>query len=188
METRAIFKASLKLIKEGKFHATSMAEIGYHANVSGSTVEVFFESREKLLADLADYTFNSITAIVQTADKIKDLPKRRFFHLWNQLFDFYSSQPDVIFFIDQFSNNSAFNKEGQESYRKCKEAFNKFFSEDFACFGDNELQLTPAEFAFLFHENVKAAVKMERSTGKAEHLAVALWLWRGIGVQDVMAA
>ena len=188
MEKRAIFRASLKLIREGKFHATSMAEIGYHANVSGSTVEVFFESREKLLAELAEYIFDNISSIVLASDKLKDLPKRRFFHLWKQLFDFYASQPDVIFFIDQFGNNPTVVTDAQESYKKCNQALIKFFAEDHSCFGDNEFQLDSEAFAFLFHENVKSAVRLEKALGKIDEHAIAMWLWKGIDERDVMAA
>src|SRR3954469_7307806 len=98
LEKKEIFNASLKLLNEGKFHATSMNEIAFYAKLTESTIHYIFESREKLLEELSQNLTSEIIKTVKEADKNSILFKDKFLSIWNALYQYYLQAPAVISF------------------------------------------------------------------------------------------
>jgi AcrR family transcriptional regulator len=181
METKAIFKASLKLIKQGKFHSTSMAEIAYNANLAGSTVLIFFENREKLISALGQTIFTEIENIIKESDQPGDSSESRFFALWENLFKYYVLQPEVIAFVEQFDNRDVFLPETGKTHSRVHELLFRFFSD---ANSEQQLQIKPSMLAVLFHENVRLAAKLSiHDDQQARH--IARLLWNGIALRRV---
>ena len=77
-EKLAIFAVALKLLREGKFHATPMDEIAYLSRISNVLMEHVFDTRERLLEELSDAMLRQIeTETEETFKKRRNLPRVR---------------------------------------------------------------------------------------------------------------
>lgn len=156
METMAIYKATLKLIQEGKIGFISMAEIGYHARVSASAIETLFENREQLISSLGEHVFGNINAIIARNTQARSSFEQRYFRLCDALISHYRDNAEVVPFLDHYGN-FPFNVDSVkalESEGLC--LLSNFFS-------DCPLvqSVSPVTVATLFHKNIKIIARSE---------------------------
>ena len=115
----AIIKATIKLVNEIGFVASSVAKIAKEANVSPATIYIYYKNKEDLLVSTyIDIKQKLSTAIIKDFDEsqpIRDILKK----MWFNAFDYTSKYPDYFQFTEQFSNsayNSLVNKQDVEKF------------------------------------------------------------------------
>lgn len=101
----ALFKATIKLVNEIGFAASSVSKIAGEANVSSSTIYVFFKNKEDLLVSTyLEIKHNLADTLLDDFDKnlpIRDVIKRS----WISVFKFVSSNLEAYDYLEQFSNS-----------------------------------------------------------------------------------
>ncbi len=164
MEKLAIYKATLKLIKEGKVSYLSMAEVGYHARVSASVVETLFENREQLISFAGVQVFESINKVIDAATRMEEPFSKRYFKLWRELITYYTSNPDIVAFLDHFAN-FPFNVDEVKRLEKQMLTSLIGFFESYAPITQT---ISAATVANLFHENIKIIARSEGRISETE--------------------
>jgi AcrR family transcriptional regulator len=101
----ALFKATVRLVNEIGFAASSVAKIARAANISPATIYVYYENKEDLLV-------STYVAIKQKLGKmvLKDFnpeqPIRDIFrNIWLNMFRYISANPEYFQFAEQFANS-----------------------------------------------------------------------------------
>ena len=101
----ALFKATVKLVSEIGFASSSVSKIAKEANVSPSTLYVFFENKEDLLVSTYIEIKHKLAAsLLEHFDRslpIRDIIKRA----WFGVFDFISNNLELYDYVEQFSNS-----------------------------------------------------------------------------------
>lgn len=101
----ALFEATVKLVNEIGFVASSVAKIAGQANISPATIYIYYENKEDLLVS----TYVNIKMSISKAilhDFDDSLPIRDIFRkVWLNMFEFISIHPDYIQFTEQFSHS-----------------------------------------------------------------------------------
>ena len=115
----AIINATIKLVNEIGFVASSVAKIAKEANVSPATLYIYYKNKEDLLVSTyIDIKQKLSTAILEDFDEnrpIRDILKK----MWFNAFDYTSKYPDYFQFTEQFSNSaysSLVNKQDVEKF------------------------------------------------------------------------
>lgn len=115
----ALFNATVKLVNEIGFVASSVSKIAKEANVSPATIYVYYENKEDLLVTTYINIKLSISkAILKDFDDgvpIRDILKK----LWFNMFEYISEHSDYLQFSEQFANSpysNLVNKEEVEKY------------------------------------------------------------------------
>lgn len=102
---QAIFEATINLVNEVGFAASSVAKIAKAANVSPATIYIYYENKEDLLIS----TYLSIKEkMAETWLKNFDdsLPIRDiFYRIWVNMFRFAQLYPHYFQYAEQFSNS-----------------------------------------------------------------------------------
>jgi AcrR family transcriptional regulator len=104
LEKMAIFQTSLKLIRQGKFHATPMSEIALLSRISGTMIFYVYENRDELLAELGEKVLGQIHDTIAAACKKSLTFQDTVRNIWMGLYTYYTKHPDVISFIEQIEN------------------------------------------------------------------------------------
>ena len=175
-EKQAIFEVSLKLLREGRFHAVQHDEIAFLAKISAAMMERIFKTREKLLEELTTVVILHIQKELEASGQNTSSLKERFLSSWLSLYQFYTRYPDVIAFIDQFENL-------KKSLDPVPVKHPATFQSLIDLFSDGTLTFdTPGEtLAWLLHENALGAAKLNmRCPSPANPLTVAEIFWKGI--------
>ena len=102
---QAIFESTLALIKDHGFHGAPMSMVAKNAGVAAGTIYHYFESKERLICELYDYSKKLITAVIKSASTENDGYKEKFFQIWSGLFSFYVDRPNILIFFEQFVNS-----------------------------------------------------------------------------------
>jgi AcrR family transcriptional regulator len=101
----ALFNATVKLVNEIGFVASSVSKIAKEASVSPATIYVYYENKEDLLVSTYINIKQSISkAILKDFDDslpIRDILKK----LWLNTFKYISEHSDHLQFSEQFSNS-----------------------------------------------------------------------------------
>jgi len=101
----ALFKATVKLVNEIGFASSSVSKIAKEANVSPSTIYVFFENKEDLLVSTyLEIKYNLAAALLDNFDDslpIRDIIKSA----WFSIFKFVSNNLEAYDYIEQFANS-----------------------------------------------------------------------------------
>lgn len=101
----ALFNATVKLVNEIGFVASSVSKIAKEANVSPATIYVYYENKEDLLVSTYINIKQSISKAILT-DYDDRLPIRDILYkLWLNMFDYISSNQDYLQFSEQFSHS-----------------------------------------------------------------------------------
>jgi AcrR family transcriptional regulator len=115
----ALFNATVKLVNEIGFVASSVSKIAREANVSPATIYVYYKNKEDLLVSTFVNIKQSISkAILKDFDDslpIRDILRR----LWFNMFNYISEHPEYLQFTEQFSNSpysALVNKSEVEKY------------------------------------------------------------------------
>ena len=101
----ALFNATVKLVNEIGFVASSVSKIAKEADVSPATIYVYYENKEDLLVSTYVNIKQSISkAILKDFDDslpIRDILKK----LWINMFNYISKHSNYLQFSEQFSNS-----------------------------------------------------------------------------------
>ena len=101
----ALFAATIKLVNDIGFAATSVSKIAKEAHVSPSTLYVFFKNKEDLLVSTyVEIKMDLSRAMLDRFDDslpIRDIMK----NVWFSMFDYISLKPHYFQFIEQFANS-----------------------------------------------------------------------------------
>lgn len=115
----ALFEATVKLVNEIGFAASSVSKIAKEADVSPATIYVYYKNKEDLLVSTyVEIKRNLSRAILKEFDEsqpIRDILKGVWFHM----FAYISKNSSYFQFAEQFSNspyNELVNKEDVEKY------------------------------------------------------------------------
>jgi hypothetical protein len=178
-EKRAVFEVSLRLIKEGKFHATPMAEIAYLSKISESLMELVFETRDNLLAELSGITMQKIEREIAEAIKNSDGFRDAIFNSWIALYQFYTRNPDTISFVEQFDNIRPPASQKSVTHPGKSPSLSGLFSAQHSLSTD----ASPATLVWLLHENALGAAKMNvlnQSLTITPPRKLAEFFWKGL--------
>ena len=101
----ALFKATVKLVNEIGFASSSVSKIAKEANVSPSTIYVFFKNKEDLLVQTyIELKHNLAEALLADFDEkqpIRDIMKA----VWFSTFKYISNNLEEYDYIEQFANS-----------------------------------------------------------------------------------
>lgn len=115
----AIFEATIKLVNETGFVASSVAKIAKEANVSPATIYIYYKNKEDLLVSTYVTIKKAISAAI-LKDFDPGLPIRDIFRkAWFNMFDYISQHPAWFQFSEQFASSpfmSLVNKQEVEKY------------------------------------------------------------------------
>jgi AcrR family transcriptional regulator len=101
----AIFEATIKLVNEIGFAAASVAKIANEANVSPSTIYIYYKNKEDLLVSIyVEIKKRKSLAAMKGFDGSSPL-KESFRAFWNNSFEFVSEYKDYLQYDEQFSNS-----------------------------------------------------------------------------------
>ena len=115
----ALIRSTIKLVNEIGFAASSVSKIANEANVSPSTLYVYFENKEDLLVSTyVDIKLDISEAMLKGFDNSR--PIRDVFQtVWNNVFEFVSAHPQEYAFVEQFGSSpyvSLVNREELEAH------------------------------------------------------------------------
>ena len=179
---QAIFDSMLEMVKEHGFHACPMSTLAKKAGVAAGTIYHYFESKEQLIQEL--YVFSSdriIKAMFEGDDEGKPY-KERFFNFWMNLYRFYVSNPDVLFFFEQFYH-SPYNTNRHEKKH------DRFHEHLFAFIGEGVRQdcfrkVNPEILGVMVHSNIRTAARIKGfgkiKMGEQELSQISQVLWDGL--------
>lgn len=101
----ALFKATVKLVNEIGFASSSVSKIAKEANVSSSTIYVFFKNKEDLLVSTyMEIKHKLAVALLEGFDEhlpIRDIIKG----VWFNVFKFISGNLELYDYVEQFANS-----------------------------------------------------------------------------------
>lgn len=101
----AIIQATIKLVNQMGFAATSVAKIAKEANVSPATLYIYYKNKEDLLlstyTDIKMFLGKSITENVNFEQPIRDI----LLEIWRKTFKFIKENPEIIQYKEQFANS-----------------------------------------------------------------------------------
>ncbi|MDJ0667776.1 MAG: TetR/AcrR family transcriptional regulator [Desulfobacterales bacterium] len=101
----ALFKATVKLVNEIGFVASSVSKIAKQARVSPATLYVYYKNKEDLLVSTyIDIKLDLSQAILSDFDAslpIRDILK----NVWLSMFDYVANNLEYYKFIEQFANS-----------------------------------------------------------------------------------
>ncbi|GAB3004827.1 TetR/AcrR family transcriptional regulator [Cyclobacterium sediminis] len=106
----AIYEGALELVAKFGFHGTSMSLLTKEANVSTGTVYHYFSSKDDLMKKMYCYYRSKVEAHVSGQLEGKKEYKQRFYSRWKALYLYYTRNPKVLQFFEQFIN-SPYNQE-----------------------------------------------------------------------------
>jgi AcrR family transcriptional regulator len=109
-----ILAATLELVSEVGFHATSVSLIIKKSGVAAGTIYHHFKNKE----DLIDTLYSELKkemgkAIVQNINEQLNY-KEKFFLIWTNLFTFYLDNPKKFDFLEDYANSPFVKKEIKE--------------------------------------------------------------------------
>ena len=101
----ALFEATVKLVNEIGFVASSVSKIAKEAKVSPATIYVYHQNKEELLVSTyVKIKLNLSRAILDDFDDtlpIRDIIK----NVWLSMFAYMSEHPDYFIYTEQFANS-----------------------------------------------------------------------------------
>ncbi len=105
LKQEAIFEATVKLVNEIGFVASSVSKIAKEACVSPATIYIYYKNKEDLLISTYLEIKQKIgAALLEDFEEtlpIRDSLKR----IWNSGFKYVSAHSDYFHFVEQFSNS-----------------------------------------------------------------------------------
>ncbi|WP_266205605.1 TetR/AcrR family transcriptional regulator [Pontibacter kalidii] len=177
---KAIFESTLELVRENGFHGTPMSLVAKKAGVAAGTIYHYFESKQDLILDLFHYIKEQIISVIKREDSAEMPYQKCFFNIWYGLHAYYSENPNVLMFFEQFVN-SPYNAFIQEDYNSSefRQRLTSFFERGIR---EGHLKaLSPNVLGTLAHTNIISTVKMSSSgrlvleEGELKQIPQILW-------------
>jgi len=176
---QAIFESTLSLIREHGFHGAPMSLVAKNAGVAAGTIYHYFHSKDQLICELYHYNRTRVAAAIDKALSTSGTYKERFFTTWLALYKFYTKEPNVLTFFEQFVN-SPFNTDKFPNH--FRGALYTFFAE--ATKAGVVRPLKPEILLVLIMGSITATAKLHLfakvSLTKGDLLLICETLWDGI--------
>ncbi|RAU83146.1 TetR/AcrR family transcriptional regulator [Pontibacter arcticus] len=175
---KAILESTLALVKVNGFHGTPMSMVAKKAGVAAGTIYHYFESKDSLIFELYSYLKQQAIQVVRESQKPDATYQERFFALWFAFYTYYTSNPSVLCFFEQFVN-SPYAEKAKSIPSELDELLHAFFEE-----GINSGQLRPVApqiLSMLAHGNaislakVYGIGKLNLATADLELVVQILW-------------
>ena len=156
-----IIRSGLELINEHGFHGCPISQVAKKAGVAAGTIYTYFESKEEMIQGIFQDVIQRQHREVTSKDD-PNLPfKERFFSFWDNLLEFYSENPDIQGFLEQFLK-SPYNSE--ELQAKHPEWFQ--WTQNFYLDGIREgaiKDLNPIILKILVNESAQSLAKVKKN-------------------------
>ncbi|NOQ26699.1 MAG: TetR family transcriptional regulator [Bacteroidales bacterium] len=118
-----IFEAALSLFTTKGFHGTPTSEIAKTAGVANGTLFHYFKTKEDLINNLYLNLKNEmVEESTNGIEKIESL-KLKFEYLWSKTIQWAMTNPQKIFFIQQYMYSPYITTNTQEEVDKIKEVY-----------------------------------------------------------------
>lgn len=154
---RALVEATIKLVNELGFAASSVSKIAKEAGVSSSTLYIYFDNKEDLLvSSYLDIKIEIGRAVFAEFDP--KLPVRDiFFRFCTNLFDYMAEHNERAAFMEQFACSPLLARIDSEEFG---DAFKEFYEIIEKGKRDKIIKDVPVEYLglFMFHPITKLAV------------------------------
>ena len=102
---KIIFESTLNLIREQGFHGAPMSQIAKNAGVAAGTIYHYFDGKDQLICELYSYNRSRIIDVVKVAIREGKTVKENFLAIWSSMQSFYSQNPNVLVFFEQYINS-----------------------------------------------------------------------------------
>lgn len=127
-----IFEAALQLFTTKGFHGTPTSEIAKTAGVANGTLFHYFKTKEDLINNLYLHVKNEmVEASVTEVENINSL-KLKMEYLWSKTIQWALTNPQKIFFIQQYMYSPYITTNTQEEVDKIKEIYTDLIQEGIA--------------------------------------------------------
>lgn len=176
---KAIFESTLELVREKGFHGTPMSLVAKRAGVAAGTIYHYFESKQDLIIELFFYIRDQIIDVLKREDNAEVPFRKCFFNIWYGLYDYYSQNPNVLMFFEQFVNspyNTCLNEASKSEFQKYLFGFFERGIQE-----GHLKPLSPKILGTLAHANIISTVKMYSSgrlvleEGELKQIPQILW-------------
>lgn len=105
VKKQAIFDSTLELIRLHGFHGAPMSQIAKNASVAAGTIYHYFQSKDHLIGEMYEHNKGIIVGLVNDILE-KDIPvDAKFREVWIALFEYYTQNPDILIFFEQYLNS-----------------------------------------------------------------------------------
>lgn len=105
MKQKALFEATIKVVNEIGFAASSVSKIAEEAGISPATIYIYHKSKEDLLAHIYMEIKKSFGRALLDGfgqnQPVRDIFKR----IWKNGFEYFSKHRDHVHYLEQFSNS-----------------------------------------------------------------------------------
>lgn len=105
IKQEALFEATVKLVNEIGFAASSVSKIAKEAGISPATIYIYYKNKEDLLVSTYVEIKKNIGKAIQEdfddTQPILDVLK----HVWFRMFEYISQHPDYFQYTEQFANS-----------------------------------------------------------------------------------
>lgn len=99
----ALFNATIKVVNDIGFAASSVSKIAKEAGISPATLYIYHENKEDLLVStyvtLKKRLGKEVLKNYNESDPIRDILKKA----WENMINFWIKYPEYLYYIDQFS-------------------------------------------------------------------------------------
>lgn len=123
-----IFNATLELINESGLSGTSMSKIAKRANISSSTIYVYFENKEDLLLKLYLRVKNKMNFEMYKNIDESDSFEVVYKTVLKKFINFISNNKDYFLFMEQFQNSPIIQSISKEDTNEIVIPLNKLYS------------------------------------------------------------
>jgi AcrR family transcriptional regulator len=140
-----IFEAALSLFTTKGFHGTPTSEIAKTAGVANGTLFHYFKTKEVLINNLYLNVKNEmVEESTRGIEKIESL-KLKLEYLWSKTIHWAMTNPQKIFFIQQYMYSPYITSNTQEEVDKIKEVYTDLIQEGI---NNHEIKEIPVELIY----------------------------------------
>jgi len=141
-----IYEAALQLFTTKGFHGTPTSEIARTAGVANGTLFHYFKTKEELVNNLYLHVKNEmVNESVAGIEEIKSL-KLKIEYLWSQSIHWAMSNPQKIFFIQQYMYSPYITNNTQNEVDKIKEVYTNLIQEGI---NEGEIKNVPVDLVYI---------------------------------------
>jgi len=97
-----ILQAALEIISEHGFHEAPMSKIAEKAGVGAGTIYCYFQSKDELIIEINRILEEKMLLAMEKNYPFKKDIKKRFFHLYKTVFEYFINHPVHFRFLEQY--------------------------------------------------------------------------------------
>lgn len=175
----SVTQATVKLVNEIGFVASSVSKIAKEANVSPATIYIYYKNKEDLLVSTyLNIKTNMGKAVLKDfnpEEPIRDILKK----VWFNMFDYISKHADYFQFTEQFSNSpysGLVNKEDVEkSFEPMIKVLLKGIEQKIIKDVNHDILATFIFYPIIILSNVRLCAGFEKSDKNIETAFTLAW-------------